>query len=41
MNPIPIFDLVEMYNDLLEETGEGLTSLKIQVDRDGKVHSFS
>jgi len=41
MNPLPAIDLIEKYNDLLEETGEGLTSLKIQVDRDGQVHSFT
>ena len=41
MKPIPVVDLVEKYNNLLEETGEGLTSLKIQVGRDGHVHSFA
>ena len=41
INPISVVDLVEKYNDLLEETGEGLTSMKIQVDRDGQVHSFT
>ncbi|MCW4037786.1 MAG: hypothetical protein NWF13_03515 [Candidatus Bathyarchaeota archaeon] len=41
INPIPFVDLVEKYNNLLEETGEVLTSMKIQVDRDGQVHSFT
>jgi len=33
--------MVERYNDLLEETGDGLKSLKIQVDRYGRAHSFA
>jgi len=41
IDPISVVDLVEKYNDLLEETGKGLTSMKIQVDRDGQVHSFT
>jgi hypothetical protein len=41
MNPISLVDLVERYNDLLEETGDGLKSLKIQVDRYGRAHSFA
>jgi len=41
MNPISLVDLVERYNDLLEETGDGLTPLEIQVDHDGQIHSFA
>jgi acetone carboxylase gamma subunit len=41
INPISVVDLVEKYNNRLEETGEVLTSMKIQVDRDGQVHSFT
>jgi len=41
MNPISLVDLVEKYNDLLEEAGEGLTPLEIQLDRDGQIHSFA
>jgi DNA-binding MltR family transcriptional regulator len=41
VNPISLVDLVEKYNDLLEETGEGLTPLEIQLDRDGQIHSFA
>ena len=41
INPISIVDLVEKYNNLLEETGKGLTSLKIQVNHDGRVQSFT
>ena len=41
MNPISLVDLVERYNNLLEETGEGLTPLEIQVDHDGQIHSFA
>jgi hypothetical protein len=33
--------LVEIYDNLLEETDEGLTPLEIHVDHDGQVHSFS
>jgi hypothetical protein len=40
-DPISVVDLVEKYNNLLEETGEGLTPLKIQVDHEGQVHSFA
>jgi hypothetical protein len=40
-DPISVVDLVEKYNNLLEETGEGLTPLKIQVDHKGQVHSFA
>jgi hypothetical protein len=41
MNPLTLVNLVERYNNLLEETGEGLKSLKTQVDRDGQFHSFA
>ncbi len=41
INPISLVDLVEIYDNLLEETGEGLTPLEIHVDHDGQVHSFS
>jgi acetone carboxylase gamma subunit len=41
VNPISLIDLVERYNDLLEETGEGLTPLEIQVDHNGQIHSFA
>ncbi len=41
INPIALVDLVEKYNNLLEETGEGLISLKIQVNHDGQVYSFA
>jgi hypothetical protein len=41
MKSISLIDLIETYNNLLEETGEGLTPLEIQVDRDGQVHSYT
>jgi len=41
ISPISVVDLVEKYNNLLEEAGEGLTSMKIGMDRDGQVHSFT
>ena len=41
VDPITVIDLVDKYNDLLDETTEGLTSLAIQVDEKGKVHSFT
>ena len=41
MNPISLVDFVKTYNNLLEESGEGLMPLEIQVDRDGQVHSFT
>ena len=40
-NSISIVDLVEKYNNLLEETGEGLMSLKTQVNRGGQNYSFT
>jgi uncharacterized OB-fold protein len=41
VDPITIVELVDKYNDLLDETQEGLTSLAIQVDEKGQVHSFT
>ena len=41
IKPISLVDLVEKYNNLLEETGEELTSLKTQLNGERQTQSFA
>jgi hypothetical protein len=41
LTPLSIEALIEVYNELLEDAGDGLTALDIQVDHTGQVHTYT